>query len=99
MNGIGLYQKDNFLDISEHKSRVRNGLSISLPDLKDFNTSYFRSFSNGDIDFDFPIKKISIDKKVMSKLKNSFIYKWVIYFRKEVFIFQLKNKLNNKTIE
>jgi len=96
MNGIGFYQKDNYLDISEHKSRVRNGLSISVPDLKDFNTSYFRTFSNGDIDFDFPIKKISIDEKSDRQTQELFYLQEGNKFKKGSFYFSIEKSIKQQ---
>lgn len=96
MNSIGFYQKENYLDISEYTSRVRNGLSIEVPDLKDFNTIYFRNFSNGDLNFDFPIRKTSIDQKNDRQTQELYFLQEGNKFKNGSFYFSIEKSIKQQ---
>lgn len=97
MNSLGYYQKENYVEISEHKKAKRNGLGYQIYDIDDpLQLSRTYLFKNSEVDTSYPVKESYYDQKndrFVQKLY--YVNDQLNYSDKSFYFLNTKSTLNN----
>ncbi len=97
MNSLGYYQKENYVEISEHKKAKRNGLGLKIYDIEDpseLSRTYL--FKNNEVDTSYPVKEAYYDQKNDRLVQKLYYVDDQLNYSDKSFYFEItKSTLNN----
>ena len=98
MNSLGYYQKENYVEISEHKKAERNGLGLQIYDIEDpteLSRTYL--FKNNEVDTSYPVKEAYYDQKKDRFVQKLYYVDDQLNYSDKSFYFEItKSTLNNE---
>lgn len=97
MNSLGYYQKENYVEISEHKKAERNGLGLQIYDIDDpLKLSRTYLFKNNEVDTSYPVKEAYYDQKNDRFVQKLYYVNDQLNYSDKSFYFEVtKSTLNN----
>ncbi len=97
MNSLGYYQKENYVEISEHKKAERNGLGLQIYDIDDpLELSRTYLFKNNEVDTSYPVKEAYYDQNNDRFVQKLYYVNDQLNYSDKSFYFEItKSTLNN----